>query len=64
MDFLNWKLGDHRFQGILLEVARIIIDMYSAPLINCDDASKSLEKLSKTVEQEVALSAELKQLGG
>lgn len=29
MDFLIWKLPDHRYANVLLEVARITLDMYS-----------------------------------
>ena len=35
-NFLTWKLADHRYQGVLVEVARVLIDMYSAPLILAD----------------------------
>ena len=34
--FLKWKVTDHRYQGVLLEVTRVIIDMYSAPMISTD----------------------------
>ena len=29
MDFLIWKLPDHRYSSVLLEVARIVLDMYA-----------------------------------
>lgn len=37
VDFIKWKITDFRYQGLLIEVTRILVDMYSAPLINCDD---------------------------
>ena len=30
LDFLIWKLPDHRFSSVLLEVSRLLLDMYSA----------------------------------
>lgn len=29
MDFLIWKVSDHRYANVLLEVARITLDMYA-----------------------------------
>lgn len=29
MTFLVWKLADHRFSNVLLEVARITVEMYT-----------------------------------
>lgn len=34
LEFVQWKIGDYRYSGVLTEVTRIMIDMYSAPLIN------------------------------
>jgi len=30
LNFLIWKVGDYRYARVLLEVARIVIDMYSS----------------------------------
>lgn len=32
LTFLNWKIQDIRYQTVLVEVARLVIDMYSAVL--------------------------------
>lgn len=32
LKFLVWKVGDYRYAGVLLEVTRITVDMYSAVL--------------------------------
>jgi len=30
LEFLIWKLGDHRYGGLLVQVARVTVDMYAA----------------------------------
>ena len=29
LDFILWKVADYRYQALLLEVLRVIIDLYS-----------------------------------
>ena len=43
--FLRWKMVDHRYQGVLVEVARVILDMYSAPLTLCREAADVAEQI-------------------
>jgi hypothetical protein len=28
VQFLTWKISDHRYSNVLVEVARILLDMY------------------------------------
>ena len=60
VDFIKWKLSDHRYQGLLVEVARVLLDMYSAPLINCEETENILSELSSHLDQEIAVSSQLK----
>ena len=64
MDFIKWKLPDLRYQGLLVELTRVLLDMYSAPLINCEETESTLGELSSLMEQEIAVSSQLKQIGG
>jgi U3 small nucleolar RNA-associated protein 15 len=35
LDFLSWKFPDHRYSSLLLDVLRVLLDLYSAPLALC-----------------------------
>ena len=50
VDFIKWKLPDLRYQGLLVEVTRVLLDMYSAPLINCENTTSTLVELFNLVE--------------
>ena len=60
VEFIKWKLSDIRYQGLLVEVTRVLLDMYSAPLINCEETSSVLSELIFLVDQEISVSSELK----
>ena len=30
--FIKWKISDHRYQGVLLQILRILVDMYQGVL--------------------------------
>ena len=47
-----------------MELTRVLLDMYSAPLINCENIASTLVELSSLMEQEIAVSSQLKQIGG
>ena len=56
MNFLIWKLPDHRFNSTLLEVARIVIDMYSSVIGLSEKVdSRLLVTLQKTVDEQIEL---------
>ena len=61
--FLLWKLADPRFQAPLLEITRVLLDIYSAPLIAAGGAP-FIERLSEWAREEAELGKELKQVGG
>lgn len=66
IEFLVWKIQDHRYQSVLVEVARILVDMYSGVL---GGSSKSVDRvffkdLNQTVEQQVTLIKNLGELKG
>ena len=56
MDFLVWKLPDHRYSHVLLEVARIVLDMYSA-VIGLSDRfdNKLFNQLNLMVDDQIKL---------
>ena len=60
VDFIKWKLSDHRYQGLLVEVTRVLLDMYSAPLINCEETTELISELSALLDKEIAVSSSLK----
>lgn len=63
LTFIKWKLSDIRYQPLLIEISRVLLDMYSGPLV-LHTETPFLRELSTLVEQEVRISAELKQIGG
>ena len=65
-DFLAWKLADHRYQSLLVEVARIVLDMYSGPLLlaNAPESARFLKDLGQVVDRDVQVQTDLKQIGG
>ncbi|TNV80314.1 hypothetical protein FGO68_gene11371 [Halteria grandinella] len=66
MEFIRWKLADHRYQGVLCEVARVLLDMYSAPITLCGDkeAIKMINELRDLVERDIKVQVQLKEIGG
>lgn len=64
MTFLVWKIADHRFSNVLLDVTRITIEMYSGVLGLASSTQKKLEELEKVVIKQVELSKGLLALHG
>lgn len=66
IEFLNSKAFDQRYQAILLEVLRVVIDMYSAVIGGFSSKVDNLmfKKLAKTVEDQIGLSGDLQMLKG
>lgn len=62
VDFIKWKLPDIRYQSLLVEVARVLLDMYAGPLVF--NSGDSLSDLASLIQQEVAISSQLKSIGG
>ena len=56
MDFLIWKLPDHRYSSVLLEVARIVLDMY-AGVVGLSDRydNKLFNQLAHQVNEQLEL---------
>ncbi len=49
----------------MLEVLRVLVDMYSAPLINSGTQSgEMIQGLLETIKKEVEVATQLKQIGG
>ena len=66
LEFLNVKGFDHRYQSVLTEVMRVVLDMYSAVIGNFSQKVDNLvfKKIKKNVEDQVALTQDLSQLRG
>eukprot|EP00347_Sterkiella_histriomuscorum_P009274 403341835 len=66
LEFLADKGFDHRYQSILSEVLRIVLDMYSAVIGNFSQKVDTLvfKRLKKTIDDQIQLSSELGQLRG
>lgn len=64
-DFLIWKLPDHRYAQVLLEVARIALDMY-AGVIGLSDRfdNKLFNQLNILVNEQLELQKGLIELSG
>lgn len=50
LEFLVWKVGDYRYSNVLVEVARILLNMYSG-VVGLSD--KVDYRLFKDLEREV-----------
>jgi hypothetical protein len=48
----------------LIEIARVVLDMYSGPLVLIDSSKSFIKELGALVDQEARINAELKQIGG
>ena len=44
VSFLTWKIADHRYSDVLVEVARIVIDMYLSIVGMSSQVDKALFK--------------------
>ena len=65
VEFLIWKLPDHRYSQVLVEVARITIDMYASVIgLSQSVDGKLLKELSKTLEEQIELQRGLLELSG
>ena len=55
--FLTWKMADYRYSDVLLEIARILLDMYLGVLGLSPKVDKALFKdLKGAVEKQIELS--------
>ena len=63
LTFIKWKLGDLRYQPLLVEITRVLLDMYSGPLV-LHTESPFLKEIGQLVESEAKINSELKQIGG
>lgn len=64
LKFLVWKVGDYRYAAVLLEVARITIDMYSAVLNQSQAIQGYLSQLLTAVRSQVDINEGLLELDG
>lgn len=55
LQFLIWKVADHRFSSVLLEVTRITIDMYSGVFGLSSKIQQQLGELEKVISSQVQL---------
>ena len=64
-DFLIWKLPDHRYSQVLLEVARISLNMY-AGVVGLSDRfdNKLFNQLNILVNEQIELQKGLLELSG
>ena len=63
-DFLIWKVGDHRYGQVLVEVARIVVDIYTGVIGLSAEADAKLHKLQTTIADHIELSTGLLELAG
>ena len=64
LKFLIWKVGDYRYAGVLLEVTRITIDMYSAVFSQSQTVQSMLSQLLTAVRSQVDINEGLLELDG
>lgn len=65
IDFICAHLSETRFMRPLMNAASTVLDVFERQLVTCSDLLlKSLEKLSRTVQNEIQLTTELIQLKG
>lgn len=53
LDFLIWKISDYRFSDLLVEVAKIVIDMYSCVIGHSPTVLQKFTELYEKVDSEV-----------
>lgn len=62
---LGWKIEDYRYQGLYLEILRVILDMYSGVVGLSTKLDQMLfTQLSSTLERDIAVSSQLKEIQG
>jgi hypothetical protein len=49
MTFLIWKVADHRYSNVLVEVTRITIEMYTGVFGLSPTIQKKLSELEKVI---------------
>ena len=64
LKFLIWKVGDYRYAGVLLEVTRITIDMYSAVFSQSQTVQSMLSQLLTAIRSQVDINEGLLELDG
>jgi U3 small nucleolar RNA-associated protein 15 len=65
LEFLTWKISDYRFSNVLVDVARIVLNMYAGIIGLSDKVDYRLFKdLEKEVRQQVELQKGLLELSG
>ena len=65
VDFIIWKIPDHRYSAVLYDVARITLDIY-AGVIGLSDKldGKLFKELKQIVEEQEELTKGLLELSG
>jgi U3 small nucleolar RNA-associated protein 15 len=53
LDFLIWKISDYRFSDLLVEVAKITIDMYSCVIGHSQKVLAKFRELYEKIEKEI-----------
>lgn len=64
LKFLVWKVNDHRYGDILVEVCRITIDMYSAVFGLSKKIKGLVNELQNAVNKHIELAEGLLELNG
>ena len=63
--FLSWKIADHRYSDLLVEVSSILLDMYLGVFGLSKEVDKALfVDLKQAVADQIHLAQGLSQLGG
>ena len=53
LDFLIWKISDYRFADLLIEVAKIVIDMYSCVIGHSTVVLEKFKELQEKIHNEI-----------
>jgi U3 small nucleolar RNA-associated protein 15 len=65
LEFLVWKISDYRYSNVLVEVARIVLNMYAGVIGLSDKVDYRLFKdLEKEVRSQIELQKGLLELSG
>lgn len=59
LDFLVWKISDYRFSDLLIEVAKIVIDMYSCIIGHSVAVLDKFKELQAKIADEIAEQREI-----
>ena len=64
LGFIGWKVGDYRYAGVVTEVLRVLIDMYSGVVGMGGRVDAMVEELAAKVGEECDTVGTLKEIGG